>query len=89
MSWLGHQLKVHASGLPPHSTFAHDTLRVDLEPLTAQFNAQGIVFQNAIAFKTLTAFGTLNELDFPPKSGVTVVSDSGGPINGQFASHHS
>src|SRR5438552_18045695 len=29
MSWLGHQLKVHASGLPPHSTFAHDTLRVD------------------------------------------------------------
>ncbi len=43
----------------------------------------GVVFSNAI---TLTAGISLNELDFPPRSGSNVASDSGGPITLNFSS---
>jgi hypothetical protein len=41
----------------------------------------GVTFSGATV---LTAGMSLNELEFPPFSGVNVVLDSGGPITGQF-----
>lgn len=52
----------------------------DLEPVTTQF--PGLTFSNTIA---LTAGISLNEFEFPPRSGVNVVSDEGGPIEIAFA----
>src|ERR1035438_2645635 len=43
----------------------------------------GLTFSNAII---LTAGISLNEFEFPPHSGVNVVSDNGGPISIDFAS---
>src|ERR1035437_846057 len=51
-----------------------------LEVVTTQF--PGLTFSNTI---TLTAGISLNELDFPPRSGVNVVSDDGGPISILFS----
>jgi len=39
----------------------------------AQFAAQGVLFTNATALKSGAVGGSLNEFDFPPHSGVTVV----------------
>jgi len=41
----------------------------------------GLTFTNTIVF---TAGFSLNEIDFPPHSGVNVVSDNGGPISIAF-----
>jgi hypothetical protein len=48
-----------------------------------QFAGDGVVFANTIA---LTAGLSLNELDFPPRSGVTAVSDFGGAMRIDFTS---
>ena len=42
----------------------------------------GLTFSNAII---LTSGISLNELDFPPRSGINVVSDAGGPISLVFS----
>jgi len=42
----------------------------------------GVTVQNAIV---LTAGISLNEFDFPPRSGVNVISDNGGPIEIVFS----
>jgi len=55
--------------------FADSTL------LTTQI--PGVIFTNAIV---LTAGISLNEFEFPPHSGVNVISDNGGPISVSFAS---
>jgi hypothetical protein len=51
------------------------------ESVTTQY--PGLTFSNAVV---LTAGVSLNEFDFPPRSGVNVLSDSVGPIEIQFAS---
>jgi hypothetical protein len=51
------------------------------ESVTTQY--PGLTFSNAVI---LTAGISLNEFDFPPRSGVNVLSDSNGPIGIQFAS---
>ena len=51
-----------------------------LEPVTNQFAA--LTFSNTAS---LTAGISLNETDFPPKSGVNVASDDGGPITILFS----
>ncbi len=62
-------------------------LSIDFETLadgvavTNQFT--GVSFSNAIALK---AGFSLNELDFPPRSGSVVVSDDGGPMTLLFSS---
>jgi hypothetical protein len=48
--------------------------------LTTQYS--GLTFSNAII---LTAGISLNEFEFPPHSGVNVVSDNGGPITIDFS----
>lgn len=48
---------------------------VDGDSVTTQF--AGLTFQNTLV---LTAGVSLNEFDLPPKSGVNVVFDDGGPI---------
>jgi hypothetical protein len=52
----------------------------DTETITGQF--AGITFANAIA---LSAGVSLNEFEFPPRSGSNVASDDGGPIRLAFA----
>jgi hypothetical protein len=54
----------------------------DLEAVTGQFSAQGVSFANTIA---LQAGFSLNEAEFPPRSGQVVVSDDGGAITLSFA----
>jgi len=54
----------------------------DSELLTTQFPA--LVFSNAIA---LTAGISLNEIDFPPHSAVSVVGDDGGSHAGWKPCH--
>jgi hypothetical protein len=52
----------------------------DGDPVTNQF--PGLTFSNAIV---LSAGISLNEFEFPPHSGVNVISDNGGPITIIFA----
>lgn len=52
----------------------------DLEIVATQF--PGLTFANATA---LTAGISLNEFEFPPQSGNTVVTDEGGPLSIVFA----
>lgn len=52
----------------------------DLTSLTTQYS--GLAFSNTII---LTAGISINELEFPPHSGVGVASDDGGPISVSFA----
>jgi hypothetical protein len=65
---------------------AAGTTVIDFESLadgnvvTNQF--PGLTFTNTVA---LTAGISLNEIDFPPHSGVNVVSDIGGPISIAFS----
>lgn len=60
---------------------------LDFEELASEesVNSQyaGLTFSNAVA---LTAGVSLNEFDFPPRSGVNVLSDDGRPIEIAFAS---
>ncbi|MCK6556081.1 PEP-CTERM sorting domain-containing protein [Candidatus Binatia bacterium] len=53
---------------------------VDLEVVTGQFAGQGVTFGNTIALVDGSIGGSLNEVEFPPQSGWTVVSDDGGPM---------
>ena len=46
----------------------------DLEPITTQFASEGVVFEDAVALVSGAIGGTLNEVEFPPRSGVTVLS---------------
>ena len=61
------------------ATSSFETL-ADGEVVTTQLT--GLTFSNTIA---LTAGISLNEFEFPPRSGSVVVSDNGGPISIQFA----
>ena len=54
----------------------------DLESLTTQYS--GFVFTTAAALTSGVVGGSLNELENPPVSGVTVVGDDVGPISVQF-----
>lgn len=54
---------------------------LDGDTVTTQF--AGLTFQNTLV---LTAGVSLNEFDFPPKSGLNVVFDGGGPIIISFIS---
>ena len=67
-------LSLHADIVLDFDTFA------DGELITSQVS--NLVFHNAVA---LTAGATLNEFEFPPRSGANVLSDSGGPISIDFA----
>jgi len=49
----------------------------DSTPVTNQFAALGLLFSNTMA---ITAGITLNEFEFPPRSGDNVVFDDGGSI---------
>lgn len=53
----------------------------DGESVTSQY--AGLTFANAVA---LTSWISLNELEFPPASGINVVSDEAGPIEIEFSS---
>src|ERR1051325_2589015 len=48
--------------------------------ITTQYS--GLTISNAII---LTSGISLNELDFPPRSGINVASDAGGPISFDFS----
>ena len=52
----------------------------DLDGVTNQFAGMGVVFSNATALIDGSVGGSLNEIDFPPRSGVTVVIDDGGAM---------
>jgi len=52
----------------------------DSTPVTTQFS--GFVFSNATV---LSAGISLNEFEFPPRSGTNVVFDDGGPMSIQFS----
>lgn len=54
----------------------------DGELVTNQFAGAGIIFENAEAQR---AGFSLNEAEFPPRSGAIVVFDSGGPMTLSFA----
>jgi hypothetical protein len=54
----------------------------DSTPITTQYNAEGVTFSNATI---LTSGLSLNELEFPPFSGLNVIGDDGGPLLGEFA----
>ena len=56
----------------------------DLEDVTGQFSADGILFTGATALVAGAVGGSLNEIDFPPSSGNTVIYDSGGGIQIDF-----
>jgi hypothetical protein len=48
----------------------------DLELVTNQF--PGLIFSNTVALQSFSAVGgSLNDADFPPRSGITVVSNGG------------
>ncbi len=68
-------VSLHADTIVTFEGFADST------GLTNQI--PGLTFSQAII---LTSGVSLNELEFPPHSGVNVVSDSGGPITIDFAS---
>lgn len=69
-----------------------DALSIDFESVAdltgagvvvdSQFSGDGVTFANVIA---LTAGLSLNEFDFPPRSGQTAVSDAGGPVTLDFS----
>ena len=54
----------------------------DLETVTTQF--PGLVFSNAVALTSGFLGGTLNEIENPPHSGVTVITDEGSPMSITF-----
>ena len=56
----------------------------DLDSVTSQF--AGLTFAKTTALVSGAAGGLLNELEFPPHSGVTVVSDDSGAITITFGS---
>ena len=56
----------------------------DLESVTSQFT--GLTFEKTVALVSGAVGGSLNEIDFPPHSGVTVVADDSGAITITFDS---
>jgi hypothetical protein len=56
----------------------------DFETVTAQYS--GLVFANAVVLTSGVAGGSLNELDFPPRSDFNVLSDDSGVMTITFAS---
>jgi hypothetical protein len=55
---------------------------LDLDPVTNQYESAGLTFSNATA---LTAEFSLNQFEFPPRSGSSVVFDDGGPMTIAFS----
>jgi hypothetical protein len=55
--------------------------RPDLELITNQYSSFGVTFGEAII---LTAGYSLNEIDFPPYSGIQVLGDDLGPLTASF-----
>jgi hypothetical protein len=74
---LGVMLLARPSGAAP-ITINFDNL-ADSDVISTQYT--GLTFSNAMA---LTAGISLNEFDFPPRSGFNVASDSGGPMRIDF-----
>jgi hypothetical protein len=74
------QKPVGASSVLNFETFPDGTPILDSTPVTTQF--PGLTFSNTII---LTAGISLNEFEFPPRSGSNVASDNGGPITITFA----
>lgn len=70
----------------PHSASAQAVLTfeglADLTPVTTQFAGLGVTFANATA---ITSGISLNEIQFPPNSGISAVFDDGAPITGNFS----
>lgn len=62
------------SARPAQAVFLDFEGLVDLEQVTSQFNAQGVEFSNATAALAFP-FGSLNEINFPPVSGVTLLTN--------------
>lgn len=82
--WLPVVLSLTSLFLPRPSfgiTLAFETLS-DSEAVTNQFAALGVTFSNTIA---LTAGISFNPFETPPKSGINVVGDEGGPITIDFS----
>lgn len=63
------------------TTLGFDSL-ADLDPVTTQFLPSGVTFANAIA---LEAGLSLNDGEFPPRSGSVVLADDGGPMTMLFS----
>lgn len=63
------------AAVPAHAYLIDFESIADGDAVTNQY--AGVVFSNAIA---LQAGGSLNEFEFPPRSGSTVAFDDGGPI---------
>lgn len=59
---------------PAQAVFLDFEGLVDFEQVTNQFNAQGVQFSNATAALAFP-FGSLNEINFPPVSGVTLLTN--------------
>jgi hypothetical protein len=57
----------------------------DFETVTTQFSADGVSFNGATALQAGAIGGSLNDTDFPPFSGFTVIADLSGPIQIDFA----
>ena len=70
-------LLLSAGGLAYPATLIDFDSLSDGDSITNQLAGQGVTFQNAIA---LTAGLSLNEFEFPPFSGSSVLGDNGGPI---------
>lgn len=68
-----------ASALP---IFVDFELFADLDVLTTQI--AGASFTNAVVLSSGATGGSLNELDFPPRSGDNVIFDSGASISISF-----
>jgi hypothetical protein len=71
---------VIAGGSASGATINFDNLS-DSTSVTNQYS--GVTFSNAIVF---SAGVSLNEIEFPPRSGTNVASDNGGPIGLIFSS---
>lgn len=53
----------------------------DLTSVSESYSSYGVHFQNAIS---LTAGFSLNEIDFPPSSGLVAIGDDNAPIRITF-----
>ncbi len=72
-SWLGAALWL-AAPQPAHAILITFEGLKDFEQVTNQYFADGVTFNNATA-AVAPPDGTLNEIDFPPTSGTTLVTN--------------
>jgi len=70
-----------SGALPAHATLLNFEDLPDLVSVGDFYASQGIHFSNAIS---LTAGYSLNEIDYPPSSGLVAIGDDQGPIEITF-----